>query len=79
MQLHLLYFAILSQDAGCSAESLDSSATTTAELYEELRGKRNLRPRAAAWRVAVNDSFAPWDSPLKDGDRVAFIPPVSGG
>ena len=79
MQLKMLYFAILSQDAGRSSEILDSNAANPAALYEELRTKRQLRPRAAAWRVAVNDSFAPWDSPLKDGDSVAFIPPVSGG
>ncbi|MEN9362386.1 MAG: molybdopterin converting factor subunit 1 [Verrucomicrobiota bacterium] len=79
MQFKLLYFAILSQDAGRSSETFDSSAASPAALYEELRVKRQLRPRSPAWRVAVNDSFAPWDSLLKDGDSIAFIPPVSGG
>lgn len=30
-------------------------------------------------KVAVNQSWAEWDSPLQDGDEVAFLPPVSGG
>ena len=30
-------------------------------------------------RVAVNHSWAQWDTPLKDGDEVAIVPPVSGG
>ncbi len=29
--------------------------------------------------VAVNGEYAPLDRPLKEGDEVAFIPPVSGG
>jgi len=29
--------------------------------------------------VAVNGEYAPLDWPLKEGDEVAFIPPVSGG
>jgi MoaE-MoaD fusion protein len=30
-------------------------------------------------RVAVNQSYASWDSPVGAGDAVAFIPPVAGG
>jgi molybdopterin converting factor subunit 1 len=28
---------------------------------------------------AVNEEYAPFDRRLKDGDEVAFLPPVSGG
>jgi molybdopterin converting factor subunit 1 len=28
---------------------------------------------------AVNEEYAPFDHHLKDGDEVAFLPPVSGG
>ena len=30
-------------------------------------------------RAAVNDEFIPWDHLLKDGDHIAFLPPMSGG
>ncbi len=30
-------------------------------------------------RVAVNQAFAPADTPLQPGDEVAFLPPISGG
>ncbi len=28
---------------------------------------------------AVNEQYAKFDTPLADGDEVAFLPPVSGG
>jgi molybdopterin converting factor small subunit len=30
-------------------------------------------------RVAVNQAFSALDQPLKSGDEVAFLPPISGG
>jgi molybdopterin converting factor small subunit len=29
--------------------------------------------------LSVNRRYAPFETPLEDGDEVAFIPPVSGG
>ena len=29
--------------------------------------------------VSVNQEFAGWDTPVKEGDELAFFPPVSGG
>jgi molybdopterin synthase catalytic subunit/molybdopterin converting factor small subunit len=34
---------------------------------------------AARVRVAVNETYCRWDTELRDGDVVAFIPPVAGG
>ena len=30
-------------------------------------------------RVAINQAFAAADTPLADGDELAFLPPISGG
>lgn len=38
-----------------------------------------LAPFAGAMSTAVNAEYAKLDSPLSDGDEVAFLPPVSGG
>ncbi len=33
----------------------------------------------AGVRVAINQAFAAADTPLADGDELAFLPPISGG
>lgn len=38
-----------------------------------------LAPYAASMSCAVNADYARLDAPVRDGDEVAFLPPVSGG
>ena len=83
--LHLLYFARLREDLGCAEETfaLSPSLQTVQALREALIA------RGAAWakaldgaravRVAVNQTMARADTPIKAGDEVAFFPPVTGG
>jgi molybdopterin-guanine dinucleotide biosynthesis protein A len=77
--LTIQYFAILREQAGRSAETLQSRAPDARALYEELRTLRQLQLRPEQLRVAINDAFGDWSQPLKAGDRVAFLPPVAGG
>tara|TARA_B110000003_G_C16402228_1_gene438805 strand:- start:274 stop:537 length:264 start_codon:yes stop_codon:yes gene_type:complete len=30
-------------------------------------------------RVAINQTLVEWQSPLRDGDELAFLPPITGG
>ncbi len=39
----------------------------------------DMQPYSSSVSVAVNADFARMTSPLRDGDEVAFLPPVSGG
>jgi molybdopterin converting factor subunit 1 len=77
--LHVRYFAVLREQAGRSAEQLETQAATPRELYDELRRRRGLTLAPEFLRVAVNDEFGDWRSPLADGDTVVFLPPVAGG
>ena len=77
--LHVQYYALLREQAGRSAESLQSTAASARELYAELAGRRGLTLLPAQLRVAVNEEFAEWERPLAADDRVAFLPPVAGG
>ena len=77
--IRIQYYAILREQAGRSEETLDTSASTPAELYEELRRKHPFQLAAAQLKVALNSEFSDWHTPLRHGDTVVFIPPVAGG
>ena len=78
-QLHVRFFAVLREQAGCSALELERAAHTPAALYAELQASHALTFPAALVRVSVNERYADMAAPLADGDRVVFIPPVAGG
>jgi len=79
MKVDVRYYAILREQAGKSAESLDTAAATPAALFEELRRRYPFTLAASQLKVAINAEFREWHAPLKDGDSVVFIPPVAGG
>ena len=77
--LRIQYYAILREQAGRSEETLDTTAATPAELYDELRRRHPFQLTAAQLKVALNSEFSDWHTPLRHGDTVVFIPPVAGG
>lgn len=78
-RIHVQYFAILREQRGATEDTLDTRATTPGALYEELRATHRFTLPAERIRAAVNDEFVAATAPLRDGDRVVFIPPVAGG
>jgi Molybdopterin converting factor, small subunit len=78
-KLTIQYFAILREQRGLTREQLDTSATTPAALYDELRVRHGFTLPPDRIRAAINGDFAPPGSPLRDNDEVTFIPPVAGG
>lgn len=81
LAVRVLLFARLREQAGTDSTELELPAgATVADSYDEVR---RLHPALEADRRAVrparNHDFCEWDTPLADGDEVAFIPPVSGG
>jgi len=79
MKFRILYFASLRDAAGCDAEQIESAHADARALYEELRTRHGIVLSAGRIRLAVNGEFATWDRALRDGDEVAFLPPMSGG
>lgn len=77
--LRVQYYAILREQAGRNEETLDTTAATPAELYEELRRRHPFQLTATQLKVALNSEFSDWQTPLRHGDTVVFIPPVAGG
>lgn len=81
INVDLRYFAAMREALGRSSERLGVPVGTTAgALLDRLVDEQ---PRLDRMRsvvmVMVNQSYAPADTVLSDGDEVAFIPPVSGG
>ena len=72
------YFAILREHAGLASETVETRAATAGELFRELDARHRF-PALPSLKVAINDEFGDWQSPIRDGDAVVFIPPVAGG
>lgn len=79
MNYHVSYFGLLAERRGLPDEPVESDATTPRGLYQEIDARHRLGLTASDMRAAVNDEFVSWDHPLVAGDRVAFLPPMSGG
>ncbi len=84
MSLHVLYFASLRETLGASGEQIEclNGVTTVGDL------RSHIAARGEPWsaltstknlRAAVNQAMVGLDATLKDGDEVAFFPPVTGG
>jgi molybdopterin-guanine dinucleotide biosynthesis protein A len=79
MQLKIQYFALMREQAGRSDETLETSAATPADLFEELTARYGFTLSREQLKVAVNAEFSDWSRRLIPGDAVVFIPPVAGG
>ena len=74
----MLYFASLRDAAGRDSETVETPESLPA-LYASLKAKRGFTLAPERLRVAVDGAFVTWDSAVRDGAEIAFIPPVSGG
>ncbi len=77
--VQIQYFAILREQRGESAETMETAAPTAQDLYHELQKKYNFTLTSQLIRVAINNEFKSWDTILNPGDHIVFIPPVAGG
>ncbi|PHQ71822.1 MAG: molybdopterin converting factor subunit 1 [Sneathiella sp.] len=83
--MKILYFAWLKMKLGMAEENIDCSdeitdtdslvrwMKTRGPAFEEVFSDLNVV------RIAVNQEHAPTNTSLKNGDEVAFFPPVTGG
>ena len=82
--IQLLFFGRLGELAEQAPKQLpydEQTATPAALVQGPLAVYPGLVEALAESQVmvAVNQSVVDWHSPLKDGDEVAFLPPVTGG
>jgi molybdopterin synthase catalytic subunit len=81
MKVNVLFFGLTHDLTGCAQEQVE---LPEGEDLEGLRRRCEARfPRLLSMEgsllLAVNQEIARGPTPLRDGDEVAFMPPVSGG
>lgn len=60
--------------------SIELDIHSLAELKAHLQKDESLKEWLTLCAVAVNDAIvSSVDTPLKDGDKITLLPPVSGG
>lgn len=81
--MDVMYFAWVRERIGVPKEKVDTSATTVAELVEELKAREERYAAAfadlSALRVALDQELSDFQSPLEGVREVAFFPPMTGG
>lgn len=81
MTVRLLFFAVLRDIAGQDERVLElPEGTTASQVWQSLRREfATLADYTQPPMIAVNESYAEPEVALRDGDELAFIPPVAGG
>ena len=80
MKVRVKYFASFRDLTGKKEESLEVPEGVTVEgLREHVKGLYSKMAGEEQVLVAVNGVFMPLETMVREGDDVAFFPPVSGG
>jgi molybdopterin converting factor subunit 1 len=81
VRIRLLFFAVLRDIAGSDQQELVLAEGTRArDVWESLRSTHvRLADYVQPPMTAINEAYASPDTLLRDGDELAFIPPVAGG
>jgi sulfur-carrier protein len=77
MSIKVRYFASLKESVGRSEDDLTITGLLT---VKDIWNRANFdKPLPGNILAAVNMEYVELDSIVKDGDEVAFFPPVTGG
>ncbi len=78
MNITVRYFASMRDKMGRADESLviDGDTASVADIWSKVTGGQAIPDSTL---IAINMEYTDADAKLKDGDELAFFPPVTGG
>ncbi len=83
MKLRVLFFSVLRDLVGVEAMDVEldaGTALTVADLLEELYSRYpDLRKWDSSLLIAADLEYVQPQTPLRDGQEIAIMPPVQGG
>jgi sulfur-carrier protein len=83
MKITLRFFASLRESLGSSAEMQVGEGSTVAQARDQLialgEPQASALARGRAVRCALNQTLCDESAVLREGDELAFFPPVTGG
>ena len=79
LQIRVIYFAKLRDLIGLDEEIFSmEEGDDPSDVLASIKKKHQIDV-GANFKIAVNDEFSKWYIKLNNGDRLIFIPPVTGG
>ena len=79
IQIQVVYFAKLRELTGLDQETFSiSKGNNPTDVLASIKERHQINI-GSNFKIAVNDEFSDSDIRLNDGDRLVFIPPVTGG
>jgi sulfur-carrier protein len=81
MSIRVLFFASLADITGMRETTVDAASVTDVNsvFNHFVQTFPAMEKHRSSIMLALNTEFARPGSPVKDGDELAFFPPVSGG
>ena len=79
IKIQVIYFAKLRELTGLDEETFSmKQGNKPGDVLTSINERHEI-DLGINFKIAVNDEFSDWDIELNDGDRLVFIPPVTGG
>ena len=79
IKIEVIYFAILRELTGLDKETFSiKQGNKPGDVLRSINERHEI-DLGINFKIAVNDEFSDWDVELNEGDRLVFIPPVTGG
>ncbi|MBS25288.1 MAG: molybdopterin converting factor subunit 1 [Gammaproteobacteria bacterium] len=76
MTIHVRFFASLREQTGINSKEVDADGLKNVrDLWALLTDE----PLNETTLIAINKTYSQAESRVKDGDEVAFFPPITGG